>query len=203
MAELNGAKNISVDIYKIISENSEKMIYICPYAHDSSIAPKGFKLVSEEFIKNEPWSLKNFMVDFAVDEKTALRLRQLDLKEIFDELKYNKPTDYTWDRYYKEYASFNNTLKEAGYILVDGGIEKNTQSEISSVDNNRNEDSQIHSEPNHESYEANKEVTYKDFLEKGNYPKNNSQTEVLFCRKCGSKLIQGSIFCNKCGTKVI
>ena len=27
--------------------------------------------------------------------------------------------------------------------------------------------------------------------------------EVLFCRKCGNKLMENSAFCNKCGTKIL
>ena len=26
--------------------------------------------------------------------------------------------------------------------------------------------------------------------------------KISFCRKCGNKLIEGSVFCNKCGSKV-
>ena len=29
------------------------------------------------------------------------------------------------------------------------------------------------------------------------------QPMVMFCRKCGVKLEEGSLFCNKCGTKVV
>ncbi|NMC56274.1 MAG: zinc ribbon domain-containing protein [Eubacteriaceae bacterium] len=30
----------------------------------------------------------------------------------------------------------------------------------------------------------------------------NCDNEILFCRKCGNKLLEDSIFCNKCGTKI-
>lgn len=32
---------------------------------------------------------------------------------------------------------------------------------------------------------------------------SNSANQVRFCRKCGSKLIDGAVFCNKCGTKIV
>lgn len=32
--------------------------------------------------------------------------------------------------------------------------------------------------------------------------KGKNSEELLYCRRCGNKLIQGSAYCNKCGTKV-
>ena len=47
-------------------------------------------------------------------------------------------------------------------------------------------------------------------IEFNNEEDNNSEkisvensSQILFCRKCGAKLIENSLFCNKCGTKVI
>ena len=38
-------------------------------------------------------------------------------------------------------------------------------------------------------------------------PKQEEQTmsvpKILFCRKCGAKLQDGSLFCNKCATKIV
>ena len=34
-------------------------------------------------------------------------------------------------------------------------------------------------------------------------PQTISASKILFCRKCGTKLQDGSLFCNKCGTKII
>lgn len=33
-------------------------------------------------------------------------------------------------------------------------------------------------------------------------PKVEQTQKISFCRKCGNKLIDGSVFCNKCGSKV-
>lgn len=33
-------------------------------------------------------------------------------------------------------------------------------------------------------------------------PKVEEISNINFCRKCGNKLIDGSVFCNKCGSKV-
>ena len=33
--------------------------------------------------------------------------------------------------------------------------------------------------------------------------KKSTENKIIFCRKCGEKLIEGSTFCRKCGTKVI
>ena len=33
-------------------------------------------------------------------------------------------------------------------------------------------------------------------------PKVEQTQRINFCRKCGNKLIDGSVFCNKCGTKI-
>ena len=30
-----------------------------------------------------------------------------------------------------------------------------------------------------------------------------SDDQICFCRKCGSRLVEGAVFCNKCGTKII
>lgn len=27
--------------------------------------------------------------------------------------------------------------------------------------------------------------------------------QICFCRKCGSRLVEGAVFCNKCGTRII
>lgn len=34
-------------------------------------------------------------------------------------------------------------------------------------------------------------------------PVGNTAPQILFCRKCGEKLIENSQFCRKCGTKVV
>ena len=36
-----------------------------------------------------------------------------------------------------------------------------------------------------------------------NKEKDSSATPILYCRRCGEKLIENSRFCRKCGTEVI
>lgn len=99
--------------------------------------------------------------------------------------------------------------REKGRIIVDEADSTNVQGtdepvektdiQEKTVDTNQSTPKQITVETPQIKAESVEIETKAEVIDK---PSNQMPT-VMFCRKCGAKLIEGSLFCNKCGTKVI
>ncbi len=53
-----------------------------------------------------------------------------------------------------------------------------------------------------DTHKANKEVQ-QNSLKQNQQPILENDNQILFCRKCGERLIDNSQFCRKCGTKIV
>ncbi len=194
LVECNGVPNVIVDKYQLYL-NGEKYseIYICPYGHDSSYAPKGMVLSDKEDsnirgdvvkeAKNNGMTLTQYLMFLQLQHEND-KMKAAEKKAIED----------------KETPQYHSKANHC--VSVKGPARRHVRN---SKENEKKPDG--NSIANKMSFENNKINTDGIiFKTNGEYDNSDGGIEekpiLQYCRFCGNKIPGDSVFCPYCGKRL-